>query len=46
MIRPAEGRLRAAIRNKEQKLDELKEKAKIDMEQAQVAAGVFRITNI
>ncbi len=46
MIRPAEGRLQAGIKNKEQRLRELGEKAKIDMEQAQVAAGLFRITNI
>lgn len=43
MIRPAEGRLQAGIRNKEQRLRELEEGAKIDMEQAQVAAGVFRV---
>jgi hypothetical protein len=45
MIRPAEGRLQAGIRNKEQRLRELEEGAKIDMEQAQVAAGVFRVIN-
>jgi hypothetical protein len=45
MIRPAEGRLQAGVRNKEQRLRELEEKAKIDMEQAQVAAGIFRVTN-
>lgn len=44
VIRLTEGRLQAAVRNKEQRLSELKEKAKIDMEQAQVAAGVFRVT--
>jgi hypothetical protein len=45
MIRPAEGRLEAGIRNKEQRLRELEEKARIDMEQAEVAAGIFRVTN-
>jgi len=45
MIRPAEGRLQAGVRNKEQRLLELEVKAKIDMEQAQVAAGIFRVTN-
>lgn len=44
MIRPTEGRLQAAVRNKEQRLRELEEKAKVDIEQAQVAAGVFRVT--
>jgi SNF2 family DNA or RNA helicase len=45
MIRPAEGLLQGDIRNKEQRLRKIEEKAKIDMEQAQVAAGVFRVTN-
>ncbi|MCG7851334.1 MAG: SNF2-related protein, partial [Methanosarcinaceae archaeon] len=45
VIRATEGRLKAGIRNKEQRLLELEEKAKIDMEQAQVAAGVFRVIN-
>lgn len=43
MIPAAEGRLRTAIRNKEQRLNDLKEKVELDMEQAQVAAGVFRV---
>jgi len=43
VIRATEGRLNTGIRNKEQRLLELQEKAMIDMEQAQVAAGVFRI---
>lgn len=43
-IRLTEGRLQSAIRNKEQRLGDLEGKAKIDMEQAQVAAGVFRVT--
>jgi hypothetical protein len=45
VIRMTEGRLQAGIKNKEQRLLELEEKAKIDMEQAQVAAGIFRVTN-
>ncbi len=45
VIRMTEGRLQAGIRNKEQRLRELEEKAKIDMEQAQVAAGIFRVIN-
>lgn len=44
VIRASEGRLQAAIRNREQRLAELKAKAQIDMEQTQVAAGVFRVT--
>ena len=43
-IRLAEGRLQAALRNKERKLIDLKTNAKIDIEQAQVAAGVFCVT--
>jgi SNF2 family DNA or RNA helicase len=43
VIRATEGRLQTGIRNKKQRLLELEEKAKIDMEQAQVAAGVFRV---
>ena len=45
MIRPAEGLLQNAIKNKEQRLHELKDKARVDMEQAEVAAGVFRVTD-
>ena len=44
MIPAAEGLLRTAEKNKEQRLNELKEKVQLDMEQAQVAAGVFRVT--
>lgn len=43
MIRAGEGLLRTAETNKEQRLNELKEKMTLDMEQAQVAAGVFRV---
>ena len=43
VIRATEGRLKTGIRNKEQRLLELEEKANIDMEQAQVAAGIFRV---
>jgi superfamily II DNA or RNA helicase len=45
VIRASEGRLQAAVKNKEQRLAELKAKAQIDMEQTQVAAGVFRVTS-
>ena len=45
VIRMTEGRLQAGIKNKKQRLLELEEKAKIDMEQAQVAAGIFRVIN-
>jgi len=44
MIPAAEGLLRTARDNKEQRLKELKEKVGLDMEQAEVAAGVFRVT--
>jgi len=44
IIRPAEGRLKKAIDNKEAKLRELKEKARTDPTQSQVAAGIFRVT--
>jgi hypothetical protein len=40
-----EGRLNTGIKNKEQRLLELSEKAKTDIEQAQVAAGIFRVMN-
>jgi len=43
MIPAAEGRLKAAQNNKERRLNELKEKVELDMEQVQVAAGVFRV---
>lgn len=42
-IRLAEGRLKAAISNKDSRLKELNTKAQIDVEQASVAAGIFRI---
>jgi superfamily II DNA or RNA helicase len=43
VFRAAEGRLKAAQTNKEQRLHELEEKARMDMERAEVAAGVFRV---
>ena len=43
VIRATEGQLRTAIENKEQRLQELREKSKVDMEQSPVAAGVFRV---
>ncbi|MFC2165385.1 helicase-related protein [Acidobacteriota bacterium] len=43
VIRAAEGRLKTALTNKEHKLQELEEKARTDMEGAEVAAGVFRV---
>ncbi|MGQ9648140.1 MAG: helicase-related protein, partial [Thermodesulfobacteriota bacterium] len=43
VIRATEGQLRTAIDNKEQRLQELREKSKVDMEQSPVAAGVFRV---
>jgi len=43
VIRATEGRLQAGIRNKEQRLRELEQRAKVDMENAEVAAGVFRV---
>lgn len=45
MISLTEKLLQADIRNKEQRLNDLEEKAKMDMAQAQVAAGVFRVTS-
>lgn len=44
IINAAEGRLQSAIRNRDQRLDELQEKAQIDIERIQVATGVFRVT--
>ena len=44
MIKAAEGRLDTAKKNREQRLAELEAKARIDMERAPVAAGVFRVT--
>ena len=42
-IRMMEGRLAKGIDNKEKRIQELKEKAAVDIEQEQVAAGVFRV---
>jgi nucleoside phosphorylase len=44
VIQMAEGRLKTGMNNKEKRLHELADKAKVDMEQAQVAAGVFRVS--
>ena len=44
VIRLTEGRLKTAIENKKKRLNELKIKAKLDMEQAEVGAGIFRVT--
>ena len=43
VIRMAEGRLRTAKENKEHRLKDLERKVQIDIEQSQVAAGVFRV---
>jgi superfamily II DNA or RNA helicase len=43
VIRATEGRLQTGIKNKEQRLRELEQRAKVDMENAEVAAGVFRV---
>ncbi|OHE16499.1 MAG: hypothetical protein A2X96_06565 [Syntrophobacterales bacterium GWC2_56_13] len=43
VIRLTEGRLKTAIENKEKRLNELNMKAQIDMEQAEVGAGIFRV---
>lgn len=43
IIRLTEGRLKGALDNKEQRLRDLDERARIDMEQAPVAAGVFQV---
>ncbi|MRS03009.1 hypothetical protein EG832_07270, partial [bacterium] len=43
IIRLAEGRLRVAKENMAQRLGELDEKAKIDIEQTPIAAGIFRV---
>jgi len=42
-IRMMEGRLAKGIDNKEKRIQELKDKAAVDIEQEQVAAGVFRV---
>lgn len=41
VIRAAEGRLRNAVENKQQKITDLNSRAKTDVEQAEVAAGIF-----
>ena len=46
VIRLAEGKLRASIETRDRKLKELDQKATIDMEQAPVAAGVFRVKSL
>ena len=45
VLRMAEGRLRVAKENLGQRLSELNEKSKIDIEQTPIAAGVFRVMN-
>jgi superfamily II DNA or RNA helicase len=44
VIHLSEDMLQKDLRNRAQRLAELKERAQIDMEQAQVAAGIFRVT--
>ncbi len=43
VIRATEGRLKKALENKALRIQELNQKAKIEMETAEVAAGVFRV---
>ena len=43
VFRAAEGRLKAAQANKERRLRELEDKAHIDLNREEVAAGVFRV---
>lgn len=43
VIRASEGRLKTAIKNRDQRLEELKARAALDLEQGPVAAGVFRV---
>jgi hypothetical protein len=43
MIRPAEGRRDTALANRERRLRELEENARIEMNRDEVAAGVFRV---
>lgn len=45
LIVMSEGRLRSDEKSKAQKLVELEQKKKIDLEQKEVAAGVFRVIN-
>jgi len=45
VINMTERRIEIHAANKEQRLEELKRKATIDIEQAQVAAGVFRVVS-
>lgn len=44
VITLTERKIQTAIENRERRLQELAQKAEIDMEQAPVAAGVFRVT--
>lgn len=44
IIRLTEGRLKTARDNKEKRLSELETKSRIDMERAEVGAGIFRVT--
>lgn len=44
VIRLAEGLLKTTIENKKIKLQEIDEKSKTDLEQAEVAAGIFRVS--
>jgi hypothetical protein len=45
VIRASEGRLQTAIKNRDQRLEELKARAALDLEIGPVAAGVFRVTD-
>lgn len=43
MLKATEGRLNAAKENKRTKLDELLQKARVDMERTPIAAGIFKV---
>jgi hypothetical protein len=45
VIRASEGRLQTAIKNRDQRLEELTARAALDLEQGPVAAGIFRVTD-
>lgn len=45
-VRLAEGNLRKSVETRDRKLQELEQKASIDMEQAPVAAGIFRVKSL
>jgi hypothetical protein len=45
VIHATEGKIRIATENRERRLQELEQKAQIDMERAPVAVGVFRVVN-